>query len=186
MSERRTLIVLVGPTHSGKSTVAKALVDEGYLHVSARTVLASLAGVRNPTRKDLLATGAETERTTRGRWLRDAVDTKAKRRSRIVVDSARTRAQLDGLVNFAGDHGFELKVLFLTATVAERRRRFQRARKAKESRGFETTGWADLASQKLESTTISLRALADLVVDTTKLSKRAVRRTMRTICDDVA
>jgi len=178
MTRRRRLVVIVGPTYSGKSTVAAVLARAGYFVVSARRTLASTLASERMTRKALIKAGADLEHRTQGAWLADAVATSRTRRS-VVVDSARTRSQLTSLQRLARTARYRCVTIYVTAAEPVRRRRFDLARTVGSD--FEMKEWRRLASQELEARTKRLRSAADIVIDTTRLSRRDLGSLVRSL-----
>lgn len=110
------------------------------------------------------------------RW--EGVATSRTRKS-VVVDSARTRSQLTSLQRLARAAGYRCVTIYVTASEPVRRQRFDLARAIGSD--FEMKEWRRLASHELEAQTKRLRSAADIVIDTTKLSRRDLRSLVRSL-----
>jgi adenylosuccinate synthase len=145
---------------SGKSTTATLLhEEEGFVVVSARSVLRNLAPNTLETRADLQRFGSDIELQTNGKWLADVarLAAHASRPQSVVVDSARTQSQIDALRQALGG----VYHVHLTAPHAELRRRFDAHRKdVDESASFEQA-----MQHPVEQEVLRLADRADLLLD---------------------
>lgn len=161
---RTNLLVLTGLLCSGKTTLAQLLAEgRGAEIVSARRELLRLGAVED--RRDLQRFGAAVEQSTAGGWLASAIPATGQQPAPVIVDSAKTPEQVRALRVLRASP----VVLFLTASLDERRRRFLGRDDAIEhGRSFgsvlsdEPDGFNDLAAH------------ADLRVKTDNMTPRSV------------
>ncbi len=157
---RRPSIVLAGPLCAGKTTIALALAERGWVRVSARSAIAAAVGADGElSRNKLIEAGAELERTRPGLWLAEFA-----RRSDlpVVVDSIRTAAQREAAVDLLRP----VHLVGVLADVASRRQRFQeRGDVADASANF------DLVSDSpAENEAVTIARSLPIVIDTSRLT----------------
>jgi cytidylate kinase len=165
------LILLSGPPYSGKTTVTETLAAKpATVIVRAREVLLRNAQGNLGSRKDLQSFGAEVEVKSGGAWLADAVKgtLAGSPNARIVVDAVRTSAQRDHLLRL----GMVSSHIHLTASPEVRAERFSRQIDPLDSG---ETGFDEVISHNTERRADDLRAVADLVIDTSALTADVVR-----------
>lgn len=162
------LLILMGPTCSGKTSVAQECRGQGWQVLSAREVIEALSGdSAGCTREKLLERGLQLERETRGSWILDSVvQGLARAEFGLIVDSVRTVAQL-AAARTAGPEGLMVRSVFLDAAAQVRELRY--GLRIREGRGGEIRFW-ELEGHEIERQIGGLQAVADVHVRTDQRS----------------
>lgn len=165
------VIVLSGPVSSGKSTLARALVEHhGCTVVRTQELIALLVPSTQQERRSMQAAGDRLDRRDGGAWVATAVSKKAQglpKRSMVVVDSARIRGQIDGLRRAFGARVVHIHLTAPDAVLAGRYRK--RKHHLKELRSYRA-----LSDNPTERHIEQLASIADVVIDTKRCSPEDV------------
>jgi adenylosuccinate synthase len=164
-----TLILISGPIASGKTTLAKNLVQHlAAEHISTSSLISAAAG-RQLDRSELQRQGMATEFQGAG-WLVDAirqVTSGPSAREIVIVDAVRTTEQVRDL-HKAGAGVWRILHVHLRADDG------QLAERHDARHGDGHASWAQVMQVETESAALALEAEADVVIDTTRATPEDV------------
>jgi adenylosuccinate synthase len=167
------ILILSGPIASGKSNLSRDLSERfGFAVLKTNELLKELAQSESEeTRKSLQTFGRALDLSTNGAWVRDGLIKFAENLpddAKVIVDSARIAEQIEAIRS-----AFGLRVLHvhLTAPPEILERRFN---KRKKKRFKENLSYAQVKKDPTERQVETLRAIADVVIDTKRSSEQDV------------
>ncbi|HEV7640517.1 MAG TPA: hypothetical protein VGO39_06620 [Gaiellaceae bacterium] len=160
------VVALSGRVCAGKTTLGEAIVEvAGGLRVSTREILVRHAGTTG--RAALQRAGASLDLATRGAWVPDGVLDEvallAETPPWVIVDSIRIPEQLDRLSST-----WSVCHVHVTAPESVLERRYEALVRSRGPQEFAT--YAEVAADPTESRVENLRAVADLLVDTSRVA----------------
>jgi adenylosuccinate synthase len=170
---RRLIVVLTGPVASGKSSLAKKLVERfNFERVKTWELIRDRFPGVEISRESLQARGEELDTETGGGWLSHDVDKFARDNNwpadaRIVIDAVRIKEQIKPLRRWA--HVFHVH---LTAPYEVLEQRYKERLGHQEIRELES--YAQVQANRTEAAVESLKDDADILIDSKQCTEEDV------------
>jgi adenylosuccinate synthase len=169
----KRLILLSGPVSSGKTTLARSLVDHfGVRQIKTRLLIVAATNAPDD-RAALQAAGEQLDAADNGKWLADAVAREAEALeddAEAVVDSVRIAGQIDAI---RSEFGTRVLHVHITGDETELEVRYEE-RKRLGAAGRELPTYAQVRENPTEHQVGELEKIADVVVDTNRCTAEDV------------
>ena len=161
------IILLSGPMASGKSTLARQLVDQFGMKLfqTRKWLNAKIASESEAGRIDLQEEGEDLDRQTNGQWVKDGLQKELRSGGidgAIVLDAVRTAEQIRAIREAYGPIVTHVHVSASPEVLAERYETRQRESATSE----DLAPYAEARENETERQVDSLKGIADVSIDT--------------------
>ena len=166
------IILLSGPMASGKSTLAKQLVDQFGMKLfqTRKWLNARIAGENESGRIDLQEEGEDLDQQTNGQWVKDGLQRELRSgevEGAVVLDAVRTAEQIQAVREAYGPIVTHVHVSASQDVLADR----YEMRRRESATSADLVPYTDARENQTERQVDSLKGIADVSIDTERCTQ---------------